>query len=81
MRTTVNLDDDLLRAARRYAADHGRTLTSVVEDALREVLSRPQREPPKPFRLVTHGGGGLRPGVDLDSSAELLDVMERDAPA
>lgn len=81
MRTTVNVDDDLLRAARQYAAAHGTTLTSVVEDALREVLSRQHQEGPTPFQLVTHGGGGLRPGVDLDSSAGLLDLMERDDPA
>ena len=36
MRTTVRLDDDLLREAKRVAAEEGRTLTSLLEDGLRE---------------------------------------------
>jgi hypothetical protein len=28
--------------------------------------------------FLTFGGGGLQPGVDLDDSATLLDLMERD---
>jgi hypothetical protein len=31
----------------------------------------------KPFELRTFDGGGLRPGVDLDDSAALLELMER----
>jgi hypothetical protein len=77
MRTTLRLDDDLLRDAKRYAARTGRTLTAVVEDALRETLAR-SRRPAKRERvtLPTFRGHGLRPGVDLDDSASLLDLME-----
>ena len=76
MRTTVRLDEHLLAQAKKHAAESGRTLTSVLEDALRESLSR--RKPhakATPVRLKTVRGGGLRPGVDLDDSASLLDVM------
>ncbi|MBM4043042.1 MAG: DUF2191 domain-containing protein [Planctomycetes bacterium] len=78
MRTTVNLDDHLLRQARELAAKSGRTLTSMLEDALREVLSRSTQEPRrKRVKLpVSHRAPGVRPGVDLDSSASLLDIME-----
>lgn len=31
--------------------------------------------------LPTWGAGGLLPGVDLDDTAGLLDVMEGDGPA
>lgn len=83
MRTTINLPDDLVARAKNAAADSGRTLTALVEDALRESLSRrrpPQR--PKPVKLTTFRGGGLQPGVDLDDSAALLDLMhERHAAA
>lgn len=81
MRTTIRLDDDLLRAAKEYAAERGTTMTAVIEDALRELLARRERQDRKPFQLVTFGEGGLRPGVDLDDSAALLDLMERDVPA
>lgn len=77
MRTTVRLDDRLLREAKQYAAHHGRTLTAVLEDALRLFLSRaPERRPRRPFTLKTFKGNGLRPGVDLDDSAALWDLTE-----
>jgi hypothetical protein len=77
MRTTVRLDERLLAQAKRLAAESGRTLTSVLEDALRETLARRRpRAKTKPVRLKTVKGGGVRPGVDLDDSASLLDLME-----
>ena len=77
MRTTVRLNERLLAEAKKYAAASDRTLTSVLEDALREALARRSaRVKRKPVRLKTVKGGGVRPGVDLDDSAELLDLME-----
>jgi hypothetical protein len=77
MRTTIRLNDDLLAQAKQVAAQTGRTLTAVVEDALRQVLSR-RRTPPKRrrTRLISSGEGWLRPGVNLDNSGELLDIMD-----
>ena len=73
----MRLDDDLLTAAKAHAARTGRTLTALLEDALRAFLALEKkpgaRRRPK---LPTFDGGGLRAGVDLDSSAELLDLME-----
>lgn len=40
MRTTVRLDERLLSEVKKYAAESGRTLTSILEDALRETLAR-----------------------------------------
>ncbi len=78
MRTTIRLDDDLLRDAKAAAVASGRTLTSLIEDALREALSRRDaRDSRAAVELPTFkGGGGLQPGVDLDDSAALLDLME-----
>jgi hypothetical protein len=78
MRTTIRLDDALLREAKAVAAASGRTLTELVEDALREVLAR-RRASVDRKRLIprTFKGTGLRPGVDLDDSAALLDLMDR----
>jgi hypothetical protein len=77
MRTTIRLPEDLLAEAKHLAARTGRTLTAVIEDALREVLARAEgRVQSPPFRLPTFSGGGPLPGVDLDDSAALLDVME-----
>jgi Arc/MetJ family transcription regulator len=76
MRTTVRLDEHLLAQAKKHAAESGKTLTSVLEDALRESLSRRKvHAKAKPVRLKTVKGSGVRPGVDLDDSASLLDLM------
>ena len=78
MRTTIRLDDRLLAEAKRYAAESGRTLTGLIEDALREVLARRHRRPARErVRLTTVGGTGTQPGVDLDDGAALLDLMDR----
>ena len=77
MRTTIRLDDALLTETKKLAAESRRTLTAVIEDALREVLAR--RRHPKPssrVKFTTFDGRGLRPGVDLDNSAGLLDLTE-----
>lgn len=81
MRTTVRLDDRILAEAKKVAADTGRTLTAVIEDALRVALAhRTQPRGRSKFRLTTFRGTGLQAGVDLDDSASLLDRMEgRDA--
>ena len=50
MRTTLDLDETLIRRAKRRAADEGTTLTSVIEGALRQYLATP-RPSGKPFRL------------------------------
>jgi hypothetical protein len=78
MRTTVRLDDALLNQARREAERRGETVTALIEQGLRLVLAhsrtRRQREPVK-LPLSTAGGGVL-PGIDLNDSATLLDIME-----
>ena len=79
MRTTIRLDDDLLRDAKKLAAETGRTLTAVIEDALREQLARRERPRRRVELPVFHGGGGLRPGVDLGDNVALRDLMDDDA--
>ena len=77
MRTTIRLDDALLREAKTHAAQTGRTLTAVIEDALRASLHRSIQRPERPipvFEPVRHTG--LQPGVELSDSAALLDLME-----
>lgn len=81
MRTTVRLDEQLLKDAKREAAATGRTLTQLLEDALREVLARRKARPAaQRLKLRVFQGDGVQPGVDLDDSARLIEIMEgRDA--
>lgn len=77
MRTTIRMDDALLRQAKEYAARTGTTLTRVIEDAVRELLARrTTRRVRDPVHLPTFDGQGLQPGVDLDDTAELIDLMD-----
>ena len=66
-RTTVRLPRDLLVRAKRKAAAEGRTLTALIEDGLRAMITEAGK-PAKPRRVVlpvSKATGGLLPGVDL----------------
>jgi len=76
MRTTVNIDDALLVEIKTAAAATGRTMSELIEDAVRAALARRGEADRLPVYLPAHDGGGLQPGVDLDDSAGLLDLME-----
>lgn len=73
MRTTITLDERILRAAKRHAVQQGTTLSAVIEDALRAKLAARSATPVRPFKLVTFQGDGPGPGVDLDRTSELLE--------
>ncbi len=81
MRTTIRMDDELLRRAKEHAASSGTTLTHVIEDAVRQLLARRRvSRVREPVRLPTFRGEGLQPGIDLDDTAALVELMdERDA--
>lgn len=79
MRTTVDLPDDLLAQAKRVAINSKRTLTQVIVDAVRESLARRKDRTASRSHLPVFGEGGLQPGVDLDDTSALLDLMDTDA--
>ena len=77
MRTTLTIDDHLLAEYKKVAAQTHRTLSYVIQDALRETLMRRHEAAARqPVRLPVIGGGGLRPGVDLDDNARTLELLE-----
>ena len=75
MRTTLNIDDQLLNLAKHQAVEQGISLSMVIENVLRQSLLKPSMEY-KAVRLVTAAGPGVKPGVDLDSGKSLLDIMD-----
>jgi hypothetical protein len=77
MRTTIRLNDHLMHQVKQAAAKADQTFTAFVEDALRDALKRRQSKTRRrQIKLPTFKGKGLRPGIDLDNSASLLEVME-----
>lgn len=75
MRTTINIDEQLLMYAKLQATQQGCTLKQVIENALREFFSHHRLER-DPVRLETVSGAGLKPGVDLDDGRSLHDIMD-----
>jgi len=78
VRTTLNIDEKLLAEFKELAAHSHRGLSAVIQDALHEALAARDKRKGSPVvdLPVFQGGGGVRPGVDLDSNAALLDLME-----
>ena len=75
MRTTLNLDDQLLISAKHRSLEEKVPLARVIENALRESLAKPKAAR-ETIRLVTASGPGVKPGVDLDNGRSLLDIMD-----
>ena len=75
-RTTVRLPPDLLARAKRKAAAEGRTLTSLIEDGLRLVVTEgkgPARRKAGPIP-VSKATGGPMPGIDITDGSALQEM-------
>ena len=77
-RTTIRLPSELLRRAKRKAAVEGRTLTALIEDGLRLVISENQKQKPAKRILprFSTATGGPMPGVDISNSAALQEIED-----
>ena len=77
MRTTVRLKDSLLRRAKKRAANEGRTLTSLIEEGLALILAKPKSRRQEHVELpVSKASSGVLPGIDLNRSGDLEEVMK-----
>lgn len=78
VKTTIDLDDELLRLAKQGAAAAGISLKAYLEDALRaRVLPRPGPAQAFELDLITVDGKAP-PAVDIADRNALYDLMERD---
>ncbi len=76
MKTTLNVDDRLLREAKKRAVEEGETLTRLIERALRNYLM-PAPRAGAPFRLdlLTKNGSPVS-GVNWDDRDSIYERME-----
>ena len=75
MKTTLNLNDHILRRAKSRARRDGITLTRFVEDALRASLI--DAEPGDAFKLeLKVVRGHAPPNVDISDRDALYDVLD-----
>ncbi len=77
MRTILTLDGEVLKRARKKAAEENRPLKEVINEALRLGLDPEQgrRRPPFKFRIKTVKGR-LMSWVDLTDRDKLFDLMD-----
>lgn len=67
MKTTLQIDDEVMRRLKREAARQGKTMSELVETALRKLLEAPAARKP------------LAPLPTFDSGGHLVDIADRDA--
>lgn len=75
MRTTIDINDELLRAAKAHAASEQKSLKATVEQALREFLAGPRSAGAESPPIPVFRGRGVQTGVDLTDNAALEDLM------
>lgn len=77
MRTTVNIQDEAFELLKEKAREKGVSIGEVIgEAAFIAYRERPGRRGIQSVDLPVAGRGGLQPGVDLDSTSSLEDVMD-----
>ena len=77
MRTTLALDEDVAAKLKSEARRSGRPFREVVNEALRQgLVKRSEAKPPAAFKVSARDLGELRPGLSLDSIADLVEQVE-----
>jgi hypothetical protein len=79
MRTTLSINDHLLKEAKKRSIQRNCTLGEVVDEALRLSLTAPKRtgtanQTTRPLKTFT--GSGVQSGIELNNSASLLEAMD-----
>jgi hypothetical protein len=75
MRTTIEISEELLRQAKKRAADERAPLRAVIEAALRFYLGKRPKNKRYVLKWRTEKGHML-PGVRLDDRDALINLME-----
>ncbi len=80
MRTTITIDDQVYRDAKALAAKSSRSVSELIEDAVRTALRSGAAPIGEVDPLPTFGRGGTVPGVDLTDRSSLLEAMDAGGP-
>ncbi|ORW11885.1 hypothetical protein [Mycobacterium kyorinense] len=73
MRTTIDLDDDILRALKRRQREEHKTLGQLVSELLAQALAAS----PRPAVDISWTTADLRPRVDLDDKDAVWAILDR----
>jgi hypothetical protein len=78
MRTTILLDDELAENLRKAARIRGLSFSAFIAEAGRAALKASISNKEEPFELIVTGGGGPKPGIDLDKTSQLLAAEDEE---
>ena len=79
MKTTLNIDETVMRQLKEEAARRGTTMSALVEAGLRRILAAPSLSKSTPDvsrRLPTWDSGGFR--VDVANREELYRILDEE---
>ena len=74
----MNLPDSLMERVRRRAEEEGRTVTSLMEEALRDLIDKDPDAQREIEPLPTWSAPGQRMLIDIDNKEALFDVLDAD---
>jgi len=80
MRTTIDIDDPILKEVKKLQKTEGKSLGRLVSDLLARALRerKPAGQKPKPSCWISKGMGAR---IDLGDKEALYSAMERQTPA
>lgn len=76
MRTTVDLDADLLERLRVESARRRMSFKELLNAAIRNGLAAPETRRPRAYTVPTFSLGRVREGVNLDKALDVADRLE-----
>ncbi len=76
MRTTVNIEENILKKAKKSAEVRGITLGEFMEEAIKICLNVSEQKKDKPFNLITVKGQLVNPQINLDRTSEILTAED-----
>lgn len=76
MRTTVDLDPDLLERLRVESARRRTSFKQLLNAAIRNGLAAPETRRPRPYVMPSFRLGRVREGVNLDKALGVADRLE-----
>lgn len=81
MRTTINMDDDLLRELRQKAHETGGPFKEAINKTLRAGLRSPaKKKASKPYKCKSHSLG-YPPKADINRALDLTEHLESEEKA
>jgi hypothetical protein len=78
MKTTLEIDEGVMRQLKQRAAQEGQTMSELVETALRALLAREEKKPKELPPLPTWDGGGWT--VDPANREVLQQLWDAEDP-